>query len=269
MACEYELRDSTLRVNCANCVYGASIEDFDVCLAKTIDKLMEEKKVERVVLVKEREYEYDYPQVKILNELADLIYTLVNIEKILEKENLVIEACDKCLPVRAGEIKFFIYELLRKDPIGCYVRVKRKIIYLQEKAKKAPLSCKACFEKYINLLQKIKIGLGKTTLIRLLGEKLKLYRTGDRSLYREIFAPLIRPKFMLTRFIPAPPKKARLIEKYGVDGIKIEIFKLPEKARFYYFIIPPEFLLSDEENILLDRAKSYLTEHMPPGAAPG
>ncbi|HDM05779.1 MAG TPA: hypothetical protein ENG34_00690, partial [Candidatus Aenigmarchaeota archaeon] len=128
--------------------------------------------------------------------------------------------------------------------------------------------CKACFEKYINLLQKIKVGLGKTALIKLLGEKLKLYRTGDRSLYREIFAPLIRPKFMLTRFIPAPPKKARLIEKYGVDGIKIEIFKLPEKARFYYFIIPPEFLLSDEENILLDRAKSYLTEHMPPGAAP-
>ena len=41
---EYDRETHEVKVNCLNCIYGASVEDFDVCMARTIDKLMEVKK---------------------------------------------------------------------------------------------------------------------------------------------------------------------------------------------------------------------------------
>jgi type IV secretory pathway ATPase VirB11/archaellum biosynthesis ATPase len=240
------------------------LEDFDVCFAKTIDKLIELKNVERIVLSGIREYEYDFEQTKILMEIADVYDKLVNRENILNYSLLGNQKCDRCFPRRTSEIKFIIQEMIRKDPIGAYIKIQRMIKVNLEKAEKESLMCRACYQYYVNkVLLPIKNELEKTKLIQAVKNKLHKYRLGDRSLYGIVFNPLIRPQFMLTRYRPIPPKGGIPIERYDVDGITIEIFRVPDQVRLYYHITPPEFRLSDESYTVLDDARKYLAGHRP------
>ncbi|NIQ18238.1 MAG: hypothetical protein GTN37_01200, partial [Candidatus Aenigmarchaeota archaeon] len=58
--CEYTYDEESrrIKIDCLGCVYGASVEDYDACMAMVIDKLLANKNVSSVVLAKEREYEY-------------------------------------------------------------------------------------------------------------------------------------------------------------------------------------------------------------------
>jgi len=253
-----------MAVNCANCLFGSSLEDFDVCFAKTIDKIIEEKKVERIVLSGVREYEYDYEQTKLLIEIANLYDKLVNRENVLNYSFLGNQKCDKCFPKRMSEVKFIVQEMIRKDPIGAYVKIDRLIRTYLKRAGKESGMCRACTKFYIKkVLLPIKDALENTTLIKSVKGKLHRYRSGDRVLYRMVFHPLIRPQFMLTRYRPIPPKGGIPIERYDFDGITVEIFKVPGQVRVFYHITPPEFKLSDEEYTALDDAKKYLAGHRP------
>jgi len=251
-------------VNCANCLFGSSLEDFDVCFAKTIDKIIEVKKVERIILSGVREYEYDYEQTKLLIEIADVYDRLVNRENILNYSLLGNQKCDKCFPKRMSEIKFIVQEMIRKDPIGAYMKTDRLIrSYLKGSGKQSRI-CRACTKFYINkVLLPIKNALENTSLIKAVKGKIYKHRLGDRVLYRMVFHPLIRPQFMLTRYRPIPPRGGIPIERYNIDGITVEIFKVPGQVRGFYHITPPEFKLSDEEYTILDDARKYLAEHKP------
>lgn len=259
MVCDYEMIDGIMRINCVGCVFGSSIEDFDVCFGRTIDKLLEAKKVERVILTERREHEYDYEQVRMLMEIANTYNKLVNEDRILD--NLVLD--ERHLPGRTAELHFILRQMLRRDPIGAYVKVKRLVRLYTTKMQKQP-TLKRSFEYYINVLTLIKDTLEKTRLIRLVRDQLYGYQLGDRTLYRKIFNPLLRPIFMLTRYIPIPPKGAQPIERYKIPGnTVVEIFKVPDKVRYYYHISPPEFALSDEKYSMIDAARRYLAEHKP------
>jgi len=245
-------------------LFGSSLEDFDVCFAKTLDKLIETKNVERIVLSGIREYEYDYEQTKLLREMADVYDRLVNRENILNYSRLGNQKCDKCFPRRMSEVKFIVQEMIRKDPIGAYIRVDRLIKVILNKIKKEKTMCRACYKFYLDkVLLPVKNALEKTGLIQTVKNRLYKYRPGDRSLYRMVFHPLIRPQFMLTRYKPIPPKGGIPIERYKVGNIIVEIFKVPGQVRPYYHITPPEFKLSDEEYTVLDDARRYLAEHKP------
>lgn len=251
-------------VNCANCLFGSSLEDFDVCFAKTIDKIVEVKKVERIILSGIREYEYDYKQTKLLIELAEVYDRLVNRGNILNYSLLGDQKCDKCFPRRMSAVKFIVQEMIRKDPIGAYVKVGRLIKSYSKRAEKESRMCRACTKFYIKkVFIPIKNALEKTTLIQSVKSKLYKHRLGDRGLYRMVFHPLIRPQFMLTRYRPIPPRGGIPIERYNIDGITIEIFKVPGQVRPYYHITPPEFKLSDEEYTAIDDARKYLAGHRP------
>jgi type IV secretory pathway ATPase VirB11/archaellum biosynthesis ATPase len=254
-----------MRVNCTNCIFGSSIEDFDVCFAKTIDKILQFRKVERIILAGTREYEYDYNQTKILVEIAEVYDKLVNRDKILSFARLGSEKCERCFPKRLAELQFVLTEMLRKDPIGAYIKINRMIRANTEKAEEEKLVCRRCYDFYIkNALIVIKEELEKTSIIKMVKDKIYGYRLGDRSLYREIFNPLIRPVFMLTRYAPIPPREGKPVERYKVGGnIIVEIFEIPEKVRRFYHVSPPEFRLTDEKYSIIDSARKYLVEHRP------
>ena len=254
-----------MRINCSNCVFGSSIEDFDVCFAKTIDKILQSRKVERIILTGTMEYEYDYDQTKLIIGIADVYDKFVNREKLLNFARLGGEKCERCFPKRLAELQFFLTEMLRKDPIGAYVKINRLIRTYTEKAEEQKPICRRCFDFYIkNALTPLKEELGKTSLIKMVKDRLYGYRLGDRSLYREIFNPLIRPVFMLTRYAPMPPKGGKLLERYKInDNIIVEIFEVQGKVRRFYHISPPEFRLSDEKYSVIDSARRYLAEHRP------
>jgi len=257
--------DSIMRINCSNCMFGSSVEDFDVCFAQVIDKILEAKKAERIILAEAREYEYDFEQTKLLIEIANVYDKLVHKDKILEYSKLGKEKCERCFPRRFKELEFLVAEMIRKDPIGAYVKVNRMIRFNSMKAKKGNPMCRRCFKFYVeNALIPVKEALEKTSIIRMVKDKLHGYKLGDRSLYRKIFYPLIRPNFMLTRYTLMPPKGAKPIDRYTLPGnILIEIFKVPGKVRYFYYVTPPEFKLSDEKYTILDAARRYLAEHRP------
>lgn len=265
MVCESEVVGNTLRVNCLGCVYGSSIEDFEACMATTIDKLAKNKGVDRIVLAETRENEYDFEQTQMLIEIADAYDRILNEDKLLALDKLGPPGCEDFYPKRLAELQFLILEVLRKDPIGAYVRVSRMIT----RTKSGMVSAKSekikeCYAYYIQRsLEPIKKILESCKLIQLAKPTLKNYKQGDRSVYREVFHPVVRPNFMLTRYMLTPPKTGRLIEKYYIDNTLVEIFKIPGRVRYKYHITPTEFELTEEKYMILDAARRYLTEHRP------
>ena len=121
LVCDYEYIDGIVKVNCLGCVFGSSIEDSDVCMAKTIDKIREVKKVERIILTKEREYEYDYDQTKILIEIANLYDKLLNEDRILESS--FVRELSQFIPAISKELEIILKEMLRRDPIAAYIKI--------------------------------------------------------------------------------------------------------------------------------------------------
>jgi flagellar protein FlaI len=265
MACEYEVVDNTLRVNCLGCVYGSNIEDFEPCMAMTIDKLAQNPGIERIVLAENRENEYNFEQTQLLADIANAYNKILNEDRLLELSNLGPRGCEKFYPKRLSDLQFLVMEVLRKDPVGAYVKLNRMITMERAASRNAPdMKTRGCHEYYIqHALLAIKKTLESAKLIQMAMPGLKGHKPGDRKVYRKIFRPIVRPNFMLTRYIVMPPQTGRLVDKYNIGNISVEIFKVPGQVRHKYHIIPPEFRLSEEKYSILDTARRYLAEHRP------
>ena len=98
----YDESKMRLRINCLGCLYGASIEDFPICMARIIDKILEVKKVTDIVLAKTREYEYDYEQVKMLIEIASIIEHVMR-EKVIPKASALTARLPSDCPCPSGD----------------------------------------------------------------------------------------------------------------------------------------------------------------------
>ncbi|MHA1286668.1 MAG: ATPase, T2SS/T4P/T4SS family [Candidatus Thorarchaeota archaeon] len=270
MVCEYtyDPETKTIRVNCLGCLFGSSIEDFPICFATTISKLLEVKDVDTVVLAGDREYEYDYAQTKLLVEIANVIDYLVRVKKVLSINNLSVPECDRCVSTRLRVVQNLM-NLMRQDPIGSYVEILREIRHVKVRRDRAENAlCKRCYDYYLtNALKPMRDALKKTKLIKMAKPYLAAYKVGDRNVYRQFFHPVVRPNFMYTRYMTLPPERAEVVERYNIDDIKIEIYKKPGSLRYIYHIIPPEFKLSEEEYTILDTSRRYLAEHRPSEAS--
>jgi len=261
---EYEVVDGALRINCMNWAIAPSIEDSDATMAVVIDTLLKASDANRVILIEARENEYDAEQTKMLREIADAYNRILNIDNIISLRNFGPSQCEKLYSRRLADLQFLILEILRKDPIGAYLRTVKMANANKVLEGTAPFEQKVCFTHYIdNALVPIKNILEGCTLIQKALPVLQNYQIGSRDVYRELFSPTVRPNFMLTRFMLAIPKGARLLNKYSLAGAEVEIYKLPTKVRHLYHITPREFVLSDEKYTILDSARRYLAAHRP------
>lgn len=264
--CDYAYDEDKMKVkiNCLGCLYGSSIEDYPECMARVIDIILEVKKVTSIVLARTREYEYDYSQIKLLTEVAGVIEYALR-EKFLSYAATASGECRRCYPEWNSRLQYIILELMRKDPIGAYVELIRHIREIERKIKNArSRMCYNCYYDYKkNILGVLKERLGATKLIRGVKSRLAGYHIGDRSLYRDVFMPSIRPNFMLTRYMIAPPEGGKSVDRYKVGDTQVEIFKLPETAQYFYHVLPPEFKLSEERYAVMDAARRYMATHRP------
>ncbi|MCD6371304.1 MAG: type II/IV secretion system ATPase subunit [Candidatus Aenigmarchaeota archaeon] len=260
---DYEVKDGILRFNCLNWVIPPSIEDSEATMATVIDTLQKVGGIERIILAESRENEYPYEQTKMLVEIADFIKRLTSSEEFFKIDRIVPRGFEKLAPKRLAEIRIIIFELLRKDPVGAYLKVLRLIEKNRILAKS--FSDPRPYLHYIeNVLLPLKEKIENLELIRRAKKILDKYRPKDRTIYREIFSPIVRPNFMLTRFLLKVPKDARVLDRYKIAGnILVEILKVPNKVRPVYHITPPEFVISEEKALILQRARSYLAEHRP------
>lgn len=256
MVFEAEVVDGILRINCLGSIYGASLEDSDVLMARVIDYLMAEPRVVSIVLAESREYEYDMSQTKMLIEIAKVIRTIVRDKRLISIKNLPSEWAET--PARFSWLQNLVTIQMRGDPIGAYVNLIREIRHVKTRVAKN----RKYYDVYLNVLLQIKELLDKCTLIQKAKPYLTGYHIGDRSLYREFFHPSIRPNFMFTKYMAQPPP-GEAIERYRIGDIEVDIFRVPEKTRYVYHVTPPEFRLNEDEYILLDGARRILEERRP------
>lgn len=264
LAVEYDVVDGALRINCMNWAIAPSIEDSDATMAIVIDTLLKARDADRIVLIETRENEYDAEQTKMLREIADAYNRILNIDKVISLKNFGPPQCEKLFSKRLADLQFLILEILRKDPIGAYLRTVKMVNANKVLEGTAPFEQKVCFTQYLdNSLIPIKNILEGCTLIQKALPILQNYQIGSRDIYREIFSPTVRPNFMLTKFMLAIPKGSRLLAKYSLAGADVEIYKMPTKVRHLYHITPKEFVLTDEKYTILDSARRYLAAHIP------
>lgn len=263
---EYSETNRQLRVNCVNWIYGASVEDFDNTMGLVIDKLTELKRVESIVLVQNREFEYDFEQTQILLEIANVLTYLLQEIKILQIKNLETHQCNRHAAERFAFLQKLLTSDVRKDPVGAYVELVRQIHTLRGRQKRAQVQEVACIDHYlVNALIPLRKALESTSLIQRAIPHVEGYKVGTREFYREIFHPIVRPNFMLTRYAVIPPKGGEQIDRYSVENLQtdVEIYKVPDSVQKYYHVLPPEFTLTEEEYTLLSIAREYMASHKP------
>jgi type IV secretory pathway ATPase VirB11/archaellum biosynthesis ATPase len=199
----------------------------------------------------------------MLMEIANLITDVIRERKLLSIRNIATGVCSRYLPKWYTWLRDLVTLQLRGDPIGAYLSLVREIRHLRTKMKRATERDRKCIEHYLeNALLPLQGLLENCKLIQMAKPYLPGYHIGDRSLYRKIFKPTVRPNFMYTKFMAQPPP-GETVERYKLGDTDVEIFKVPGKVRYIYHVIPPEFKLSEDEYTLLDAARRILEERRP------
>ncbi len=254
-----------LQINCETYTRVPSIEDDPLTMSKTIDILNEVGTVTKIVYFQRRNIEYDYSQTILLKEIADLYKKLLRQREMLSYNAFIYDrTCTKCITKWYADIKNIVSNMLRSDPIGAYVELKRLLrdenIKLQ---KAADTRCKHCEQKYISLIIHLLNLLERTQIISIAKPSLAGYNIGSRDLYRMIFKPLIKPDFLFTKLMSKFPEEGEELDSYEVDNTEVTIFKIPDTIQYLYHINPPEFRLSEDKYEILDSARKIMTEHKP------
>lgn len=259
-----ESDDIIIRVDLESFPYSPSLEDDATCMSKTMDKLAEVKGATKIIFIQKRDYEYDYNQTRLLAEIAEVYVTISKRPDLVGYTAIGDHMCSKCIPNWHAEINQIIHRLLRSDPLGAYVELRRA--HRREKIKREnpiDVKCGPCEDKYLKILEKIIEMIDRTRLITIARPYLAGYKTGDRSVYRRIFSPTIKPDFMFTKLMSSFPPEGEEIGSYQVGGTDVTIFSFPDSVKYLYHMMPPEFKLDEEEYEILDMARKIMAEHKP------
>lgn len=267
---EYEIiqegEEYVMRINYFGLSYPPSLEDSNLCMASVIDNLIESPNVSRVILSSDRNYQYNNEQTQMLREFGNIYVYLTKQRKIL---SLVTLGFDPNYPTavsnKLASIQYVVTNLLKADPIGAYVELKRQIREQKIRISK-PMSSNELNQEniYLKILEELFNLLDKTRLIDILRNELDGYQIGNRRIYSNFFRPIITPNFMHTRLMAEPPMDSEEVDSYLVDdSINVMIFNMSDDIKSRYHVVPPEFNLDEDKLELLDLARSVLSEHEP------
>ena len=163
-----EGEDKVLRVDCEQCTFPPSIEDSGICMAKIVDLLAETGGVTRIVLVQKMDYEYDYYQTQLLNELAGLYKKLSREERLSYSEVVVKSGCERYLRASYASMQYYVFTTIKEDPVAAYIQLKRLVrrekIRLESMVDRQSVRC---VEYFVSLLDYIIGALEKIRIITL------------------------------------------------------------------------------------------------------
>ncbi|MCH7567865.1 MAG: type II/IV secretion system ATPase subunit [Nanoarchaeota archaeon] len=257
--------ENLMYVNFLGASFTPSIADFPEVMARTIDLLIENPNVSRIIFVQQRNYHYPFEQVSILSDIAQLYNFLMRQERVLSTEKLSLLAN---VSVAHGELSYLM-TLLRQDPVACYLELNKKIKGYEEDISSGTVvgGDSSRLMNYIRLLKRVKGLLENTKLIKSVLDVIDTYSAGDRTVYKSIFRPDILPNFTFTRLVAQLPENAELIDQYKIEAdnesITVTILKRKDDSRYLYHIMPPEYSLNEEHHMLLNLGRNVLLEHEP------
>ncbi len=241
-----------------------SIEDDEITMSETMTMLMENQSTTKLIFSQKHDYEYDYSQVTLILELAKLYAKLVRNKELFSYPALAQNIATTLLASKYNELHNILFAELKKDPLACYVMIRRirrrEQIQLDKEIDEGLIKS---LQHYVDLLDHILLLIEGTKLLAIAKPYLEGYEVGKRDVYRRIFTPMIKPDFMFTRLMAAYPKNAIELENYSIGDIEVTIFEMPNTVQYLYHIMPPEFKLNEDQYDLLDTARKILSEHTP------
>ncbi len=251
--------ESILYINYLGASFTPSISESAEVMSRTIDALIENSEVSRLIFVQQRNYNYPYEQVYLLGEIARLYTFLIQQEKILSPERLMLFMQLEFAPKELA----YLISLLKQDPVSCYLELTKRI-KSYKKDIQHPLPH---LNLYIRTLDRFKELLEKTKLISSLLDVIDTYSIGDRTIYDSLFRPNILPNFTFTRLVAQLPEKAELLSQYEIskdsEKVLVTILNVPGDSKYIYHIMPPEYSLSEDHHLLLNLGKNVLLQHQP------
>jgi flagellar protein FlaI len=258
-----EDEDTIIKIDYTDAYTIPSIEDNGHCMSRVIEILTQVKNATKIIFFQKRDYEYDFTQTRILEEIAQLYTTFIK-----EKKLLAVSHIGSIAGITSGqrysELQKLLFDTLKQDPIAAYVELIR--IRRREKMRydgTARKSDRDSVAQYISILSEIIAAFEKTRMIIISKPYLQGFKIGERDIYRRIFNPTIKPDFMHTRIMSAYPRDGIELESYMVNDTEVTIFDIPGNVQNLYHIMPPEFRLEEEEYEILDSARNILAEHKP------
>lgn len=257
--------EDVLYLNFVGAPFVPSLSEQPQVMELTLDALIENPHISRLVFVQHKNYNYDFTETKMLHELASLYVFLVKQENILSHQKLVVSQ-EHLFPQRYNELLSFVY-LLKQDPLAAYSEIKRLIVETKIALENSSGPLQIDYRAYLSHLTFVFEHLEKLTLFEKARPYLPSYKRGERTLYSRLFQPDILPSFTFTRIVLDLPTEAEILDQYTLgeshESSQVTIFRLPNEARLQYYLSPPEARLSEDHTQLLHLARGVLLEHQP------
>lgn len=245
--------ETILYINYLGAPFVPSIAESGEVMGRTMDALAENANVSRVIFVQQRNYHYPFEQVAMLAEIVQMYQFLLKQERILSPEKIAFYG-----EPGAHEQLSYLMMLMRSDPIGCYLELKRLIRSLEGNKGRA---------MYVNFLERTRAMLEKTRIISSLIDVIDTFALGDREPYRALFRADVMPNFSFTRLVAQLPEDAELIDQYTLqmedETVNVTILKRPNETGYLYHLLPPDYALSEEHYYLLNLGRGVMIEHQP------
>ncbi|MDO8460699.1 MAG: type II/IV secretion system ATPase subunit [Nanoarchaeota archaeon] len=264
-ATEIELRqgEDILYINYLPASFVPSIAENPLVMARTIETLTENPTISRVVFVQQRNYNYPQEQVLLLAEIARAYNFLIKQEALLSSQKLGLFGNTP----QVYEDLSYLLELLKQDPIACYLELHERIKSIKAQLEQFQKPSHSSLMNYLRALERFFSILENTKLLKSIHDILPNYRAGNREIYSNVFRPEVLPNFTFTRLSAQLPSNSEFVDQYNIESeeetITITILKQKNDPKYFYHIMPPEFLLSEEHHMLLNLARNVLTEHRP------
>lgn len=267
----YEIRreggEDVLYVNYLGAPFVPNLEDSPEVMERTIDSIIENPQISRIVFVQQKNYNYDFRETSMLLEIAQLYVYLLKQEKILSQDKIVNAGFEQFFAKRYNELFSFLF-LLKRDPIVAHANLNRLKIESRISLEKMSERYTSDQMNYSRLLEKISELLDKTKIIQAAAEYMDNYQLGDRNIYNKIFKVDVIPNFTFTRLVSDLPADAEIIDQYEISGDEydkslVTILRRKNDPKLTYHLLPPENTLSEDHNNLLNLARGVLIEHQP------
>jgi len=170
--------EDVLYLNYLGAPIVASLSDSPQVMERVVESLIENPNVSRVVLVQQKNYNYDFEETSMLLEIAQLYVYLLKQEKILSREKLITN-CEQFFSYRYNELFTFLY-LLKQDPISAHSELKKLIIRAKIELEKVEVSCRLDQKNYIVFLEKLFEMVGESKIMKKVASYLDGYQKGTR-----------------------------------------------------------------------------------------
>lgn len=257
--------ESILKINYLGKENFPSIEDDGMVMRDTIKRLIQVPSISKIIFVHNKHYEYDFNQVLLLKEIGD-VFTILSKQKELFTTGQILNKNEECVKLffnRYAYLQNTIIKDLSSDPIGSYVKVKRKLRDYKFEKTYHNDKCIEIDDKYESALKFVLEKLETLTMIKAVKNDLSGHKIGDRQIYKKFFQVNIKPNFIYTSLLKKIPIEAKELDSYTLQDAKVTIYEMDNESYNLYHLTPLEFTLSEEKYNILNLAKEVIAEHSP------